>query len=223
MKKYIRYQSRSDLKRLRKLFEYKIDDIVEYLFCSRRTFERIERDNGTSNIYLANRIAELYLQRFAELFIEIDLKTIKFINSIREYTLSTENSYIIENEVYYYIFLKKLDTCRDQIWGSTYWLEDYNKYKDIRKLREVNVVYLLKNTNHKITIINTESQWYRTYFGLCIGKLHEILISKSCAEKCIPDILKRHVVESRLLFNNSKISDLMLLGKYNDKRNILID
>ncbi len=36
-------------------------------------------------------------------------------------------------------------------------------------------------------------------------------------------ILKRHVVESSLLFNNSKISDLMLLGKYDDKRNILID
>ncbi|HGZ2740975.1 TPA: hypothetical protein ACOH99_002859, partial [Clostridioides difficile] len=222
MKKYIRYQSRSELKQLRKLFEYKIDDIVGYLFCSRRTFERIERDNGTSNICLANRIAELYFQRFDELFIEVDLEVIKFINSIREYTLSIEDSYIIENEIYYCIFLKKLDTCRDQIWGSTYWLEDYNKYKDIRKLREANVAYLLKNTNHKITIINTENQWYRIYFGLCIGKFHEILISKSCAEKCVPYILKRHVVESSLLFNNSKISDLMLLGKYDDKRNILI-
>ena len=78
---------------------------------------------------------------------------------------------------------------QDCIAGKVMWVGDYNRNKERRILREVNVINAVK-LKPEAQLINNKNEWTYWYFNLTIGKLYEAIVSELCMKDCLEDCLR---------------------------------
>lgn len=87
------------------------------------------------------------------------------------------------------------------------WVGDYNRNKERRILREVNVINAVK-LKPEAQLINNKNEWTYWYFNLTIGKLYEAIVSEPCMKDCLREI----IVTQDDLMKYDVFTDIAVLG-----------
>lgn len=211
MKRVKIYQCRTDLKRLRELLNMTKIEVANRVFCSQRTLERIEFENATPNKETAKMLAKLYNLEFDAQFYENNPDFEIFIKKYYMEANTNRVNKIIGGRIYYCIYIKKTELLKDSVWGRGVWVKNYNKNKEVRVLREINVEYFLANSNN-VPIINEGKEWFPWYGSLTIGKVHKVIVSHECMEESLRNCLDEVIVKRENLFYWEGSPDMMLLG-----------
>lgn len=200
-----------DLKGLRQIYKFSKEDVAERIGYTTRSLERMEKKNAATGEETARQLCHLYKIDFQEQFYKIDQKEENRLrDALANYGKIPEGS-IDNNSKYYYLYVRKLGIFNDCIAGKGLWIADYNKNKEIRRLREVDAEKVLLN-EPDIPIINNINEWKYWYFRLCIGKLYKVVVSEMCMKKCLRTCLDDVIVKKNELMSCEGITDIMFLG-----------
>ena len=211
MKKKIRYQSKADLKGLRQIYRFSKEDVAEKIGYTTRSLERMERENAVTGEETARKLCDLYRIDFEEQFYRIDKREENWLKETLFNNGQIPDGLINNNSKYYYLYVRKLGMFQDCIAGKGLWIADYNRNKEIRRLREVDVEKVLLHEPN-ITIVNNENEWDYWYFKLCIGKLYKVVVSEACMKKRLRACLNEVIVKKSKLMRVEGITDIMFLG-----------
>lgn len=211
MKRKIRYQSKTDLKRLRQIYKFSKEDVAEKIGYVTRSLERMERENAVTGEETARQLCDLYGINFEEQFYTIDVKNENLLKMALSNNGQIPDGLINNNSKYYYLFVRKLGMFQDCIAGKGLWIKDYNRNKEIRRLQKVNAEKVLLQESD-ITIINNEKEWDYWYFRLCIGKLYKVVVSEACMKKSLRECLDEVIVKKSDLMSGEGITDIMFWG-----------
>lgn len=118
---------------------------------------------------------------------------------------------IDDKRKYYLLYVRKLGLFQDCIAGKGMWIRNYNRNKEIRKLREVNARTILE-IEPNIEIINDKDEWHYWYYGLTIGKLYKVIVSEACMRDCLKACLDEAIVAKNQLMVYDGITDIMFWG-----------
>lgn len=224
MKKMIRYQCRMDLKWIRQINQLPKEFVAEYIGYSTRTLERIEAENAVADEETAKRLCCIYDMDFIEDFYELDKRCDDWAKDILANSGCKPQNVLLTNSRYYCLYVRKTNLCRDCIAGKGLWIRDYNRNKEVRRLRQVNAKAVVARTPD-ITIINDENEWTYWYFKLCVGKIYKVLVSEECMKTRLRECLEERVIDKNELMRFDGTTDIMFWGtnkgKLKSKGNIL--
>ena len=211
MKKIIRYQCRSDLKWIRQINQLPKEFVAAYIGYSTRTLERIEAENAVADEGTAKRLCCIYDMNFIEDFYEIDKRHDDWIKEQMANHGCKPKNVLLNNSKYYCLYVRKTNIYRDCVVGKGLWIRDYNRTKEVRRLRQVNAKAVVERTPY-ITIINDENEWTYWYFKLCVGKIYKVLVSEACMKTCLRECLEERVVDKNELMRFDGTTDIMFWG-----------
>ncbi len=211
MKRKIRYQSKADLKGLRQIYKFSKEDVAGKIGYTTRSLERMEKENAVTGEETARQLCDLYRIDFEEQFYRIDEKDENWLREALSNNGQITDGLINNNSKYYYLYVRKLGLFQDCIAGKGLWIADYNRNKEIRRIREVDAEKVLLH-EPDITIINNEKEWDYWYFKLCIGKLYKVVVSEECMKKSLRACLNEVIVKKNELMRVEGITDIMFLG-----------
>ena len=156
MKKKIRYQSKADLKGLRQIYRFSKEEVAEKIGYTTRSLERMERENAVTGEETARKLCDLYRIDFEEQFYRIVQREENWLKEALLNNGQIPDGLINNKSKYYYLYVRKLGMFQDCIAGKGLWIADYNRNKEIRRLREINAEKVLLHEPN-ITIINNET------------------------------------------------------------------
>jgi transcriptional regulator with XRE-family HTH domain len=214
VKRKIRYQSKTDLKGLREIYKISKDDVADKIGYSKRHLERMERENAVTGEETVRQFCDLYRIAFEEQFYRIDQEDENWLREALSNKGEIPDGSINNHSKYYYLYVRKLGIFKDCISGKGLWIADYNRNKEIRRLREVDAKKVLMREPN-ITIINNEKEWNYWYFKLCIGKSYEVVVAEECMKECLNECLDEVIVKRSELMKVDGITDIMFLGTKN--------
>lgn len=218
MKGIVRYQSKTDLKYLRIIYKLSKEEIADNIGYTVRSLERMEKENAVTGEETARRLCELFKINFEEQFYVIDQRNQKKLNDVLASRETVPKNLIYDDCEYYYLYVRRLSLFKDCIAGKGFWIADYNKNKEIRRLRKVDAEKALL-IEPDITIINQESEWRYWYFKLCIGKIYTVIVSETCMKVCLKTCLEDVIVKKSELMCYKRTTDIMFLGYNNRVKN----
>ncbi len=216
MKEKIRYQARIDLKVLRQLHMLSKEDVAESIGYSTRTLERIEAENAVADVGVAKRLSHLYDIDFTEQFYKTDKLFDDWIKDEFSKRGSEPKNLLVDNSIYYCIYVRKVELFRDCVAGKGLWIREYNRNKEVRILRQVDAKRVIERCSD-IPIINNGKEWDYWYFKLCIGRLYKVLVSESCMKERLSECLKEKVVKKDELMRYDGMTDIMFWGEKDKK------
>ena len=211
MREQIRYQSKVDLKGLRKIYRMSKEDVAEHIAYSTRTLERIEAENAVADKEVAKRLSCLYNIDFVEQFYKTDKRHDNRLKEKLANLGSKPQNMLIDNSIYYCLYVRKFELFRDCIAGKGLWIREYNRNKEVRILRQVDAKRVLERCPD-VPIINNGKEWDYWYFKLCIGRLYKVLVSESCMKERLRNCLQETIVKKADLMRYDGITDVMFWG-----------
>ena len=217
MKEIMRYQAKTDLKILRQLCNLSKEDVSAYIGYSIRTLERIEEENAVVDEAVAKCLSCLYNINFSEQFYKTDKRHDDWLNEKFADFGNKPNNMLVDDSIYYCLYVRRMGMFSDCIAGKGLWIREYNRNKEVRRLRRVDAKRVLERCPD-IPIINNGKEWDYWYFKLCIGKLYKVLVSEACMKECMRDCLEERVVRKDELMKYDGITDVMFWGGKGGKR-----
>ena len=146
------------------------------------------------------------------LFIIVDKKLESFIKKNLARSYHPADNKVDYNKIYYCIYVRKLTHFQHCIFGKGEWIRDYNRNKEVRVLSEINIK-AFADINTRIPIINESDGWYNWYYGLTVGKLYKVAVSRECMESCLSNCLSEVIVKKDEMYYFDNTSDMMFLGQ----------
>lgn len=215
------YMALTDLKELRKQYGWSSEFVAEKIFCSSRTLNRLEAENGTSNYDIAQNIAELFDAPFEMLFATIDKSILEYLEKSRPIFKSES---IEENQKYYFLYICRNALFGAWICGKTAWIKDYDVQYEIRTLHNICPERVIMQYNYRIPVINSKENWDNFFFSLTIGNEVCVIVSESCIRESIPYALCKYVVSKEFLKKTTKAGrpDVIPLSKYRSNNDIFL-
>ena len=211
MREQIRYQSKVDLKGLRKIYRMSKEDVAEHIGYSTRTLERIEAENAVADKEVAKRLSCLYNIDFVKQFYKTDKRHDDRLKEKLANLGSKPQNMLIDNSIYYCLYVRKFELFRDCIAGKGLWIREYNRNKEVCILRQVDAKRVLERCPD-VPIINNGKEWDYWYFKLCIGRLYKVLVSESCMKERLRNCLQEAIVKKADLMRYDGITDVMFWG-----------
>lgn len=211
MGKKIRYQAKFDLKIMRQLSNLTKDNVAEEIGYTTRSLERMERENAVTSLETVNRLCRLYRLECNEQFYYLDFHVDDLMREQLSHYGRKPRGGVNANSKHYYLYVRKTGYFRDCILGKGLWIADYNKNKEVRKLREIDIsIYLQLQPN--IEIINDGEEWDYWYYRLCIGKMNKVIVSEKCMKERLINCLDEVIIDKNRLMSYDGTTDLMFLG-----------
>lgn len=211
MREKNRYQAKTDLKMLRNIYNLSKEDVAREIGYSTRTLERIEKENAVIDEQVAKRLSSLYNIDFGQQFYIISKQCDNLIKEEFAKLGNIPKNLLIDDNIYYCIYVRKIELFIDCIAGKGVWIRKYNRNKEVRKLGSVNAKSVLEQYPD-IQIINNGKEWDYWYFKLCVGKLYKVLVSEKCMKERLKNCLEEKVVKKEELMRCDGITDIMFLG-----------
>ncbi len=211
MKKKIRYHAKTDLKVLRQLNGMSKEYVADKIGYTTRSLERMEEENAVTTEETAYKLCELYDIEYQEQFYVVEQRKEEYIKEILQKIGRIPANDIYPKSKYYLLYIRKIDMFKDCVAGKGIWIANYNRNKEVRRLREVDV-YKALELNPDIIIINNKDEWQHWYYGLNIGKMYKVIISENCMNECMKNCLKERIVRRDELMYYDGTSDIMFLG-----------
>lgn len=221
MKKLYVFYGATNLRRLRRLDGYTVQQIANMIPCSTRTVNRIEKDNRTSNEDIAREIAKIFGIPFGRLFIKAEQH---FLEALERIAPEVQCGKLQDGENYYLVHMCRVSWREAQIWGKTMGVGDYDTNHELRKLRplgeKVDIAKYLKG----VPIINCEDDWDGFFCRAWIGSHQELIISQKCLQSCAPYALETYAVHRKILQEGQITSDgdVILLGQYKNRPGVFL-
>ncbi len=211
MKEIIRYQCKTDLKLMRKMLNMSKIEVAEKVFCSIRTIERIEFENATTNEKTAKILSDLYAFEFDEQFYVINKRWEDFIKKGMAEFYKPGDYKVNYSSIFYCLYVRKTSSFQRCILGKGRWVKEYNRNKEVRILHEIDIKTFTE-LNPDIPVINESAQWYHWYYGLTVGKLYKVAVSRECMKVCLRNCLEEVVIRKDGMFYFDNTSDMMYWG-----------
>ena len=217
MKYKIRFQCKSDLRIWRECFKLSKEYVANEIGYSVRNLERIEKENAIVTEETAKKLCDLYKIEYQDYFYKTDKNFDDNFNRILAESGTVPKNIIDSTDRYYLIYVRRTGFYQDCIAGKVMWVGDYNRNKERRILREVNVINAVK-LKPEAQLINNKNEWTYWYFNLTIGKLYEAIVSEPCMKDCLEDCLREIIVTQDDLMKYDVFTDIAVLGGKNKYR-----
>lgn len=220
MKHKIRYQSRVDLKSLRKICGFSKEYVADKIGYTVRTLERMEKENAVTTEETARQLCKLYVMEYQDYFYKIDGNFDALLNK-KMAEIGTVPRNVTMNSEYYLLYVRRIGFVQDCILGKVGWVGMYNRNRERRRLRPVNNVKAVLKLKPDTQIINNKDEWTYWYYNLTIGKLNRVVVSEECMQECLKGCLEEIIVLPCELMRYEGITDLAFVGikqKYRKKK-----
>lgn len=207
----IRYQCKTDLKLMRQKLNMSKEEVAEKVFCSIRSLERIEYENAITNKETAKLLSDLYGFEFNEQFYAVDKGANDFIKEGLIDSYKSRDYKKSNNKIFYCLYVRKINYFESCILGKGKWVKEYNRNKEVRILHEIDIKPFIQ-LNPDIPVISESNAWYQWYYGLTIGKLYKVAVSRECMEECLSNCLDEVIIRKDEMYYFDNTSDIMFWG-----------
>lgn len=212
MEKCIRYQCRTDLKRLRNSYGMTREQLADMVNYGTQTIVRVERENATTNVGLARKLAKIYQLNFNEKFFMVDKRLLDDIRKTGKPLMKVrDRKNDIVDTKYYYLYICKTNFNRDFVLGKSVWISEYDRNKEVRRLLSLSGDTIVKYFGEEEFCLTPE-EWLPWYMGLTIGKLHKVIVSQPVMKCYLSSCLDETIVRKDELYWIDGFTDIMVCG-----------